>query len=205
MRLHLRQLSRVAVFAIVVLWVGGVNASAEVAAEEVSQRIDRFHALLLEVMQSGHAFDGRVVRLAPVVRELFDVPTISRISLGRTWKTLDDGSQHAFSMLLEELIVATYADRFESFSGQSFHRQSTDFARRGWVVKTELEKSDGERVTLDYYFRGGKVFNVVADGVSDLSLRRADYNSVIKIEGYEQLLSHIRENIVDRRAGDADD
>ncbi|MCZ6708912.1 MAG: ABC transporter substrate-binding protein, partial [Gammaproteobacteria bacterium] len=75
----------------------------------------------------------------------------------------------------------------------------------GWVVKTELEKSDGERVNLDYYFRGGKVFNVVADGVSDLSLRRADYNSIIKTEGYDRLLSHIRQNIAKRKAGDADD
>ena len=204
MRVRLLRLCRIAAFATFVPW-GGAVASAEASADDVSLRIDAFHAVLLEVMRAGQPFEGRAATLAPVVGELFDVPTISRISLGRSWKTLDETSRHDFSALLEELIVATYADRFENFSGQSFHRQSVETARRGWVVKTELEKSDGERVNLDYYFRGGKVFNVVADGVSDLSLRRADHNSIIKTEGYDQLLSHIRKNIARRKIGDADD
>jgi len=34
--------------------------------------------------------------LSPTIHELFDVATISRISLGRTWKTLDEGEQRAF-------------------------------------------------------------------------------------------------------------
>jgi phospholipid transport system substrate-binding protein len=197
---------------IAMLFVVGANAGAGevsagsddvVAGEEA--HVDEFHQVLLEVMQSGHEFTGRVARLAPVVGELFDVATISRISLGRTWKALDEQDQLEFSVLLEELVVATYADRFDSFSGQSFHAEGVEPTRSGWVVKTQLEKSDGERVTLDYYFRSGKVFNVVADGVSDLSLRRADYNSIIKAEGYQQLLMYIRESIAKRKAGDADD
>lgn len=181
-----------------------VQADVQTVAD-LTQRIDAFHAALLEVMQSGAEFDARAALLAPKVGELFDLPSISRISLGRTWKTLDAQSQREFSSLLQELIVATYADRFDSFDGQSFHDVGVEPAGRGWVVKTELERSSGERVTLDYYFRKDRVYNVVADGVSDLSLRRADYNSIIKTEGYEQLLSHIRENIVKHRAGDADD
>lgn len=187
-----------------VVWTGSAPASASDSAAAVAAQIDGFHGSLIEVMRSGSEFAGRAALLAPVIGELFDVPTISRISLGKTWKTLEGSAQSDFSELLEELIVATYADRFESYNDQIFHHVSTEPARRGWVVKTELEKSDGSRVTMDYYFRDGKVFNVVADGVSDLSLRRADYNSIIKNEGYDQLLAHIRENIVEHRAGDAD-
>ena len=43
----------------------------------------------------------------------------------------------------------------------------------------------------------GRVFNVVADGVSDLSLRRADYNSIIKREGYDALIQQVEANIVE--------
>jgi len=192
-------------------WIGSAVASSDPGIPEesdgaavVAAQIDGFHGLLIEVMRSGSGFEGRAALLAPVIGELFDVPTISRISLGKTWKTLEGSAQSDFSALLEELIVATYADRFDSYNDQTFHHGAAEPARRGWVVKTELEKSDGSRVTMDYYFRDGKVFNVVADGVSDLSLRRADYNSIVKNEGYEQLLAHIRENIVEHRAGDAD-
>ena len=65
------------------------------------------------------------------------------------------------------------------------------------MVKTELVRSSGDKVTLDYYFRDAGVFNVVADGVSDLSLRRADYNSIVKSDGYAALLEHLRSKIAD--------
>ena len=173
-------------------------------AEEAAALVADFHEQLLQVMQSGAEFEGRVSMLGQEISELFDVATISRISLGRKWKELDDTAQGDFASLLEELIVATYADRFDSYNDQVFHHVAVDPTRRGWVVKTQLEKSDGDRVTMDYYFRAGKVFDVVADGVSDLSLRRADYNSIIKSEGYDQLLAHIRENIAKHSAADAD-
>jgi len=161
-------------------------------------QVTAFHGELLRAMQSGSDFAGRVDALAGPVAEFFDIETISRISLGRTWKALDAESRAEFFELLERLIVATYAERFDTFNGQVFHTLSAQVASRGWVVKTELERSNGERVTLDYYFRDNGVFNVVADGVSDLSLRRADYNSIVKAEGYPALLAYLRRNIAER-------
>ena len=183
---------------------GQAEADTADPGEDPSPRIESFHATLLEAMRSNDAYDVRFASLSPVVGEVFDVPTIARISLGRTWKSLDEPARAQFCELLEELITATYTDRFDSYSGQIFHLLSAEPARRGWVVKTELEKSDGERVSLDYYFRGSRVFNVVADGVSDLSLRRADYNSIVKQEGYDRLLAHIRDSIAEYEAGGTD-
>jgi len=67
------------------------------------------------------------------------------------------------------------------------------------VVRSELLPRDGEPVKLDYFFRDGKVFNVAADGVSDLSLRRADYSRVIKDRGFDALISHLREKVEETR------
>ncbi len=202
-----------------VFWVGFAlvySASAGGAAEEaagagavdaeaVNAKIDGFHALLMEVMQTAR-YSDRVDALDPAVPGFFDIGTVSRITLGRTWRELDDARKRKFRGLLETLIAATYADRFDSFDGQRFERLESIAARRGWVVKTQLVKANGERVNLDYYFNAGSVFNVVADGVSDLSLRRADYNSIIKQQGYDALIRDIKESIAemsDDNAGDA--
>ena len=196
-----------------VVWlapVGGAMAAASanvggVAAQTVNDQIDGFHALLLEVMQTARYVD-RVSALEPVVTGLFDIDTVSRITLGRTWRELDDTRKCEFREMLMALIVATYADRFDSFSGQRFERLESLPGRRGWVIKTQLVKANGERVNLDYYFNAGAVFNVVADGVSDLSLRRADYNSIIKQEGYDALIRNIQDNVAemsDDHDGDA--
>jgi ABC-type transporter MlaC component len=55
-----------------------------------------------------------------------------------------------------------------------------------------LTKSGGGTVTLDYYIKDGRIFNVIVIGVSDLSLRRADYVAVIKHQGYLFLLASLK-------------
>ncbi|MCZ6644148.1 MAG: ABC transporter substrate-binding protein [Gammaproteobacteria bacterium] len=159
------------------------------------QKIEAFHEQLLTVMQITDGFDVRLAAFSPTIHELFDVATISRISLGRTWKSLDESARQTFIELLERLIVATYVARFDDYNGQTFQTINTEQTRRGWVVKTELALTTGDKVRLDYYLREGFIYNVVADGVSDLSLRRADYNSIIKSEGFAALLMHLSENI----------
>lgn len=159
-------------------------------------KVDAFHALLLEVMQT-ESFSARDAKLRPAVPEFFDLPSIARISLGGSWRKLADAQRTAFIGLMERLIVATYAGRFDSYGGQRFERMEEVQAGTGPVIKTQLVRSNGERVNLDYYFRGDKVFNVVADGVSDLSVRRADYGSVIRKEGYDALLAHIEDSIAE--------
>jgi len=174
------------------------DATAEL--ETVNRKIDDFHALLVEVMQMP-SYAERVDTLGPVAPEFFDIATIARITLGRTWRELEKAKKGEFQGLLTALIAATYADRFDSYSGQRFERTESLAGRRGWVVKTQLVRANGERVNLEYYFDAGSVFNVVADGVSDLSLRRADYNSIVKQEGFDALILDLKENIAEMSKG----
>ena len=63
------------------------------------------------------------------------------------------------------------------------------------LVKTVLVKVDGDKVTLDYLLRKSdglwRIVNVIAEGVSDLSLKRADYTAVIKNEGFNSLITQL--------------
>ncbi len=166
---------------------------------EASTRVEAFHDVLLQAMQLDGGYSERVAVLAPAVQSLFDIDAIARVTLGRTWRNLDVDQQRTFAQKLERLIVSTYSDRFDAYNDQTFEVRSVQPVKRGStvnrVVKSVLTRRDGSVVTLDYYFRGSGVFNVVADGVSDLSLRRADYNSIIKSEGYDALLVYMDEQI----------
>ncbi len=156
--------------------------------------VEQVHEALIAAMHiEDHA--EREILLKPVIEEFFDISSIARISLGRTWRSLNEDQQAAFAALLLELITVTYADRFDSYSGQRFETVVVKQTRSGQVVSTRLIRSDGTWVSLDYFLRTNRIFNVVADGVSDLSLRRADYNSVLKSEGYDRLLEHIGDKI----------
>ena len=168
-----------------------------VHAEEVDHqaKVERFHGILTQTMQQSD-LEQRVELVEPAVTALFDLERIASLSLGSNWKDLNDLQRDEFVAVLLKLITATYAERFSSFNGQTFTTESVQQVRRGTVVRTKLKTVDRE-VQLDYFFRQGKVFNVAADGVSDLSLRRADYKSVIANEGYAGLVNNLQRQILE--------
>jgi phospholipid transport system substrate-binding protein len=165
--------------------------------------VESFHGALLETMRLGADYPARLERLGPAVDAAFDVPTIAKVSLGATWRTLGLKEQEQFVALLRDLVVSTYADRFERDSGQTFETLSEASPRPGReLVKTRLVRRTGELVTLDYYLSDGRIYDIVADGVSDLSLRRADYAAIVEREGFAGLLAEIRATIAEHRSGD---
>ncbi len=189
-------------------WADEGSAQAEASARSA---VEAFHVTLLEVMQSGLDFGGRYDKLLGAVSVAFDVRTIARLSLGsKQWRSLEEPDQQRVVDTLFDLVVATYAARFKSYNGQVFETLSVDSARRGQVVvKTHLVRKNGDPVRLDYYLRSSsgplRIFNVVAEGVSDLSLRRADYTAIIENEGFEGLLQSLVRDVDAYRRDDEED
>lgn len=171
---------------------GWVRASDDV---EVAQaQVTVFHEHLLTMVQRPDT-SARATYIRPHVAALFDVPRIAAISLGRTWRELDEAAQAAFVDLQTELIAATYADRFGYDAAPRFSIESGEAMRAGIVVRARLDAPDGRRVTLDYLSRDGRVFNVVADGVSDLALRRSEYSEIVQRVGFDGLVADIRSRV----------
>ena len=175
--------------------VFGSEDSAEPVLEAVAHaqnRVQAFHGELIDAVAEQMPTSERYERLRPVVAEVFNSPVIARLSLGRTWRDLSADQRSEFAEALADLIAATYADRFRPGAALAFALVKAEPGRRGPVIRTQLERTEGQPVSLDYHFRSGRIYNVVADGVSDLSLRRADYNTVVKTDGFAALLLSMR-------------
>ena len=176
-------------------------AAAETDGELGIAVVEKLHASLLNVMKEANSmgFGGRVDTLSPVVNETFDFSTISRIVTGKHWKSLNDEDKAAFVSLFSELSVATYAANFNGYSGEVFETVGVEEKRANLLVKSVIVKADGERIPLDYLLRKDnevwRIVNVIADGVSDLSLKRADYTAVIKSEGFNSLITRLSDKI----------
>ncbi|MFK7731110.1 MAG: ABC transporter substrate-binding protein [Pseudomonadales bacterium] len=178
------------------------SCSPALLADEAALRstIEQFHNVLIDVMKSDAEFQERYTTLETAIDTTFDMKTVSRMSVGTPWRKLDADAKQEFSQLMRELITATYADRFDSFNDQSFEIVSIAEPRPGrWLIRTRLIRKSGKPVSLDYYFKGQRVFNVVADGVSDLAVRRADYTAVLNTDGFQGLLDSVRANIAGLR------
>ncbi len=163
--------------------------------------VENLHQTIIQVMKESKDldYDGRYNVLEPVVKDSFDFKTIARIVMGRHWKKLDDQQKTEFIDVFSRLSIATYASRFNSFSGETFDSLSNEEMKKGrMLVKTQLVTND-RVVPFNYVLHntddGWRIINVIADGISDLSLKRSDYSTIMKTEGFETLVKKLLKKV----------
>jgi phospholipid transport system substrate-binding protein len=186
--------------AILVMHIAMPYASAgDQGATEV---VEKLHSTLLAVMKDGDQlrYQGRYDQLAPVIKSSFDIPFVSRTVLGKYWETFNSEQRSRFVEAFTQLSIATYAANFDRYSGERFKTISEKDVSDGRIlVQSQLIKSDGGQVQLDYLLHrtGGqwRIINIIAEGVSDLALKRADYSAFLKNKGFEALLKKLNEKI----------
>lgn len=183
------------------------SATAEVDEFQIEQATavveTLHHTLLLVAEQQDLNFQQRAEKLAPVVSDSFDFPYISRFLLRRTWTGLDTKQQQSFTELFERLSIASYASRFADVSSDSLVVNESRPQGDQRVQVTASVLFENRDVPLAYTLQPADdqpverwaIVNVVADGVSDLALRRAQYNRVITDKGFDGLLEHIEQQI----------
>ena len=164
--------------------------------------VEKLHTTLLAVMKDGDkiGYPGRYDQLAPVIQSSFDMPFVSRTVLGKYWETFNNEQRSRFVEAFTQLSIATYAANFDRYSGERFKTISEQNVSGGRIlVQSQLIKSDGGQVQLDYLLQrtGGqwRIVNIIAEGVSDLALKRADYSAFLKNNGFEALLKKLNEKI----------
>ncbi|MBJ22908.1 MAG: hypothetical protein GY910_08740 [bacterium] len=178
-----------------------------------SAKIEIFHTGLLEIMRQAKAlgFEGRIDQLAPLMKQVFDLDFMASKTVGRHWKKLSDADKELWASTFARFTVANYAGRFTGFTGEKFVTLGVEEAARGTrVVLTKIIVPDDDDVQLNYRVveRKGewKVIDVYLNGtVSELALRRSEYSSALKREGFDQLVASIKNKIEDLKSkGEAD-
>jgi phospholipid transport system substrate-binding protein len=187
---------------ILLLMIPMATPMASAGDHEATQVVEKLHSTLLAVMKDGAkiGYQGRYEQLAPVIKSSFDMPFVSRTVLGKYWESLNDEQRSRFVEAFTELSIATYAANFDRYSGERFKTISEKEVSGGRIlVQSELIKSNGGQVHLDYLLHrtAGQclIVNIIAEGVSDLALKRADYSAFLKSKGFEALLKKLNEKI----------
>lgn len=170
--------------------------------EDPTTVVEHFQEILIEVMKNAEqwGYEGRYERLAPVVRQTHDLPIIVRVAVGRYWGQFSKDQKKLLVDTFSELSIATYAFRFDGYSGQTFRTLSAERLHNDEaVVQTAFVESDGDTRRFDYILRrtedGWHIVNIIVDGVSDLALKRAEYTSILRREGFDSLITKLEEKI----------
>ena len=182
---------------------------ASVTADEPKSVIFKLNSALLRSMQEADklGYKGRREILAPVIEDSFDLPFMIRYSTGRHWRKLTEPQKEALTAAFSDLTIATYADRFDGYSGEKFEIVSEQEARKGLrLVKTVLQKSNGEQIKLDYLLRPSekswRIIDIFVKGrISELSTKRSEYSTALKRRGYDGLIEILKQKIKMLSAG----
>jgi phospholipid transport system substrate-binding protein len=180
-----------------------------VAASPAEQAVEGFHEALLGVMKNGErlGFRGRYEALAPALARMFNLPQMARIAVGAYWDKFDEAQRRTLVDAFTRMTVATYADRFDSYSGEQFRMNGTTPSRGDSVViATAIVKSDGEAVPLNYFMHptedGWKAVDVfLKSGISELATRRSEYSSILARSGFDALIAEIDKKVKSMSGG----
>jgi phospholipid transport system substrate-binding protein len=150
---------------------------------------------LLTTMRNGPALGarGRYARIEPVVRQVFDIPFMTRLAVGPEWNSLDEGQRQQVAQAFERYIAAIYAERFDSYAGERLQVTGERQSPGGTIITSQIVKSNGEPVNVNYLVRnnGGmwQIADVYLDGtISELATRRSEFASILRTGGINGLI-----------------
>lgn len=159
---------------------------------------------LIHAMKNAKAlgYEGRQKALTPVVLETHDFEAISKLAIGpMRWKALSDQEKAELVKKLTEYSIATYAAQFDNYAGEEFKYDSEETKGKFVTVRYVLTAPGEPNHKFEYVMnRGGdqwRIINIVVDGISDLALKRAQYEHIIETEGFGKLLEKLSEKIAD--------
>ncbi len=124
-----------------------------------------------------------------LLRDSFDLSTIARFVIGRSWRTATPEQQKEYMELFEALVVKTYSDRFALYTGEGFKvRSSQPEGDKDTIVNSNIVRPDGSpatTVTWRVRTKDGTmgVIDVVVEGVSMSVTQRQEYASVLQRGG----------------------
>ncbi|HXP78174.1 MAG TPA: ABC transporter substrate-binding protein [Stellaceae bacterium] len=187
----------------VVLTVLPVSSSR--AAAPAVDTIKGFYDTLLSVMQQAKTLGlkGRYEKLDPAIHKAFNLPLMTRLSVGPDWQKLSPEEQKSLTAAFSDLSVSTYAARFDGYSGEQFDVDPNPTPTSGGlIVNTKLVQTSGEAVVLNYLMRDGdagwQILDVYLKGtVSELATRRSEFSAVLRRDGADALVQLIQTRAAD--------
>lgn len=166
--------------------------------------VQSFYDVLLQAMKGGKklGFAGRRDLLTPAVQQAFDLPLMTRLTVGAQWPSISPDEQKKLIGAFSAYSVASYANHFDDYSGEKFVVDPKPVASSSDViVHTKLVPTDDKPVELNYLMRqtGGawKIIDVFLSGtISELTSRRSEFSATLRSGGAPALIQSLQQKTV---------
>ncbi len=206
MRPMLRPFSRMAFLAVSLVLVGGLLAAPVAAQTDDAAPSAQTHDQAIKtpagkfIQSLGDRAIGvianknisqtqRTDKFRLILQDSFDLMTIGRFVIGRTWNAATPEQQKEYMNLFEALVIKSYGDRLTLYTGEGFTVTGARAeSEKDFIVNSQITHPDGSTpTTIDWRVRNRNnklgVIDVVVEGVSLSVTQRQEYAAVIQRNG----------------------
>lgn len=171
-----------------------------------SALIESFHQTLLAVMRSAAQTKAaeRYEQLKGPVDAAFNLPFMIQIAAGQKWRGASEEEKARLTEAFKRVSAATYAARFDGFSGERFEILGEQDGPSGSrLVQTQIVRPGKDAVPITYVVRkfgdatSGETWRIidviVSGGISELAVRRSEYNGILAQGGVAGLIERLNQ------------
>jgi phospholipid transport system substrate-binding protein len=127
----------------------------------------------------------------------FDTNFSAQLVLGKFWRTATPEQRQRFIDAFYHSLLTNYGSALVDFTADRLKIFPTkvDPAAERATVRTEVKRSNGDRVSVNYYLRktkeGWKAWDVVIDGISYVNSYREDFGPQIESQGIDAVIKRL--------------
>ncbi len=122
----------------------------------------------------------------------FDFTRITRLAVGKNWRSATPEQQQALVREFRTLLVRTYSTALTSYKDQTYEVKAADIKGDDATVKVEINQPGGQPIMIDYSLektpQGWKVYDVIVAGISLVTNYRSTFNNEINRSGIDGLI-----------------
>ncbi len=184
-----------------------VSVSSDDATASVKTIIDQSIVVFKDRQLSA---PDRETKLRSIAESHFDFREMAKSTIGYHWKTLTPAQQAEFVPLFTTFIEDAYLSRIESYSVEKINQQiqssmiqfvkqtsnGPDYAE---VFSTVVLQDRKDPIAVNYEMRHDgsewKIYDITIDAISVIANYRNQFNRVLNSDGYDKLVSIIRQKI----------
>lgn len=178
-------------------------AATAVAANTPTDTISEGSAKLLNIIKQDNGKNTAQIRqqMENAAIPMFDFQRMTALAVGRGWRTATPAQQTALTQEFKTLLVRTYAGTMMRFkNAQVDVKPNPVMANNGReaTVKSVINPGNGKKpVAVDYSLyksnQGWKMFNVIVEGASLVTVYRNQFNDEISKTGVDGLIKLLKD------------
>ncbi len=188
---------------LILIFIASFTAFAAVAATPAADPLQVLRGAVDEVL--GIVYSGKTqtqsfsVLVRPVLEKNFSFDLITRRAVGPGWRQFTPAQQAKTTALFTELVIHTYADRFEVGAQPGItYAAPVELSRNKRELPTTIDYA-GKKYSVAYRMElvadQWRVCDVIIEGVSMISNYRAQFDPMFQRGGAAEIMRSLEEKI----------